>query len=86
MDLNSGKSRWKIYLAIIGAIIVGITMVYTQFLTNKLAQEERRKAEIWVMAMKTLAESDEEENLYCDYTLHLKNFSIQYIYTCNCSQ
>ena len=71
MDLNSRKSRWKIYLALVGVIIIAITMAYTQFLSSKLAEETRRKAETWVMAQSTLNDIDEEEDDYCDYTLHL---------------
>lgn len=74
MDLNSRKSRWKLYLALVGIVIVAITMFYTQYLSNQLAEEERRKVQTWVMAQETLNEIDEEEEDYCDYTLHLNIF------------
>lgn len=69
MDIYSRKSKWKLYLAIAGVIIVIITMVYTNYLADKLAEEERRKVDNWVMALQTANEMDEEEVL-CDYTLH----------------
>ena len=69
--MTTRKSRWKIYLAIVGAIIVAITMLYTNFLSQRLAEEERRKVETWVMAQTTINSLDEEEDGYCDYSLHL---------------
>ena len=43
MDIYSRKSRWKIYLAIAGIIIIIISIVYTNFLASKIADEERKK-------------------------------------------
>lgn len=70
MDIYSQKSRWKLYLAIAGVIIVAISMIYTNYLTSKLAEEERNKANIWVLAMEDLNNFDEESSQYCDFTLH----------------
>ena len=42
------KIRWKLYLAIFGALIVVISMVYTNRLAGRLADEERKKVDIWV--------------------------------------
>ena len=72
MDIYTRKSRWKIYLAISGIVIVTISMVYTNYLTSKLAAEEKVKAELWVKAMEDLHDfnDDEEASLYCDVTLH----------------
>jgi hypothetical protein len=72
MDIYTQKSRWKLYLAISGIVIVAISMVYTNYLTSKLAAEEKIKAELWVKAMEDLHDfnDDEEALLYCDVTLH----------------
>lgn len=43
MDIYTRKSRWKIYLAIAGIIIIIISIVYTNFLASKIADEERKK-------------------------------------------
>ena len=69
MDIYSRKSRWKVYLAVAGVIIVIITMVYTRYLANLLAEEEQRKVNNWLMAIEHAKEVDEEED-FCDYTLH----------------
>ena len=77
MDIYNRKSRWKIYLGIAGAIIVAISMAYTTYLSNKLAEEERHKAALYVMAQERLNNLDEISaiiNDSCpqpDLTLHL---------------
>ena len=70
MDIYTRKSRWKLYLAIAGIIIVAISMVYTDYLTDKLAEEEKSKARLWVMAMEDINDFDNEALQYCDITLH----------------
>ncbi|HQU61199.1 MAG TPA: two-component sensor histidine kinase, partial [Saprospiraceae bacterium] len=70
MDIYTQKSRWKLSLGIAGVIIVIISMVYTNYLTGKLADEERNKANIWVLAMEDINNFDEESSQFCDYTLH----------------
>lgn len=54
MDIYSKKSLWKLYLGIAGLIIVLITMAYANYLTDRLAQEERMKAELWVLAQEKI--------------------------------
>jgi signal transduction histidine kinase len=77
MDIYNRKSRWKMYLGIAGAIIVAISMAYTTYLSNKLAEEERSKAALYVMAQERLNNMDEISaiiNDSCpqpDLTLHL---------------
>jgi len=66
MDIYTRKSRWKIYLAIAGIIIVAISMVYTNYLTNRFAEEERTKAKIWVQALEAIPKAD----INCELTLH----------------
>ncbi len=77
MDIYNRKSRWKIYLGIAGAIIVAISMAYTSYLSNKLAEEERNKVALYVMAQErvnNLSEIEAVINDSCpqpDLTLHL---------------
>lgn len=69
MDLYSRKSRWKIYLAVAGTIIVLASLLYTNYLTSQLAQEERNKAEILGMALRKVSEPLSQECESCrDYT------------------
>lgn len=43
MDIYQRKSRWKIWLAILGALIIVASFLYTQYLTPKLKAEERNR-------------------------------------------
>lgn len=68
MDIYKRKSRWKIYLAIAGIIIVAISMSYTKYLADNLKAEEQSKAKNWASAMVLLSEMDDEDT--DDITLH----------------
>jgi signal transduction histidine kinase len=73
MDIYSRKSRWKLYLAVAGIVIVLISLVYTNYLTQQLAREERNKAQIWARAMEKLNEPMEPECEHCkDLTFFLE--------------
>ncbi len=63
MDIYRRKSRWKWYLGAVGIIIVLISLVYTNFLSKRLAEGERTKAENIALAMTTINEADYTENL-----------------------
>ncbi|NUO00349.1 MAG: hypothetical protein HUU01_07000 [Saprospiraceae bacterium] len=74
MDIYSRKSRWKIYLAAAGALIVAISVLYTNYLAGKLAREEENKVRLWAQAQDELdPKSDEELERFanCSYILHL---------------
>ncbi|MDF1865924.1 MAG: HAMP domain-containing sensor histidine kinase [Saprospiraceae bacterium] len=66
MDIYSRKSRWKLYLAIGGILIVFISMIYTNYLANQIAEEERKKVQHWLMAHEQL----DKLPLDFDITLH----------------
>ena len=58
MDIYLKKKRWKILL-FLGAILIGLaSLLYTNWLTDKLSQEERKKVELWAEAIKRLASGD----------------------------
>ena len=52
------RSRWKIYLAIAGIVILLISLVYTGYLAKRLRDGERNKAILLFNAYKTIQESD----------------------------
>jgi nitrogen-specific signal transduction histidine kinase len=58
MDLFSKKSRWKIYLAAGGVLILVVSLVYTRYLSKMLAQSERTKVENFVLALQQLADTN----------------------------
>ncbi len=74
MDLYDRKSRWKWYLAAAGVVIVLTSLVYTNFLTARLAQEERNKMEIFAAAIRGQLREPAEECLSCvnccEYTIY----------------
>ncbi|MCO6477999.1 MAG: HAMP domain-containing histidine kinase [Phaeodactylibacter sp.] len=72
MDIYTRKSRLKIYLGAAGAIIVAISMLYTNYLTGKLAEEERKKVSLYLRAMEDLSDTDDEDAQFCDFTLHFQ--------------
>lgn len=66
MNIYKQKANWKIYLAIVGIIIVLLSLVYTNYVANKIADEERKKVEQWLLASERISTAD----LNCDLTLH----------------
>lgn len=73
MDIYKRKSRWKIYLAIAGLLIIAISMVYTRYLTGKLSLEELKRVEQLKLAVETLSiESDDIEAYQCDVRLQME--------------
>lgn len=70
MDIYQKKSRWKWYLGIAGAIIVLMSMLFTNYLTSELGEEERKRAELVLDAYNRLTEENLDPNT--DITLHLQ--------------
>lgn len=58
MDIYSKRKRGKILFLII-AILIGVgSLLYTQWITDKMAQEERKKVSLWAEATKELIDFD----------------------------
>lgn len=76
MDIYLKRRRWKILLLLV-AITIGIaSLVYTNWLTKKMAQEERNKVELWAEATNRInsaatetksAEMEELNSLYLSF-------------------
>jgi len=73
MDIYTQKSRWKFYLGAAGALIVLISLFYTNFLTDKLAVEERNKVNMYLLAME---EINAEPNAECVPCLNCMEFGL----------
>lgn len=56
MNIYSKKQRWKFALAAIAAIIVFVSLWYTQILVGQIAEEEKHKAKSWAEAIQRKAE------------------------------
>ncbi|MFW6227594.1 MAG: hypothetical protein ACOC31_05775, partial [Bacteroidota bacterium] len=55
MDIYVKKQRWKIYLLGFAAVIVGLSLYYTNILVNKIAEDERQKVRVWADAVQNRA-------------------------------
>ena len=75
MDIYKQKSRWKIYLVAAGLLIVSISLVYTKYLTDQLAEEEKKKAQQLELAYEYVVAKVEPDGVQCDYTFQQEFFS-----------
>jgi hypothetical protein len=51
MDIYKRRSNLKLALIALAVSIGLLTTVYTNYLTNKIANEEKRKAKLWAEAI-----------------------------------
>jgi len=56
LNIYSKKQRWKFILATIAAIIVFLSLWYTNILVSQIAEEEKNKAQSWAEAIQRKAE------------------------------
>lgn len=71
MDIYRKKSNWKIYLAALGTIIVLASLIYTNYLAERLSEEEKSKVEIWLLALEEMNNFNQEDlSNDPDLTLH----------------
>ncbi len=71
MDIYKQRSKWKLYLALAGAAIIAISMLYTKYLTDQLAAEESKKAEQLKLATESLSFSLADTS-QCDITFQME--------------
>ena len=55
MNIYVKKQRWKLYLLGFAAVIVGLSLYYTNILVNKIAEDEIQKVRIWADAVQNRA-------------------------------
>lgn len=55
--------NWRTWLALIAILIVSGTIVYSNYLTKKIAADERRKVNIWAESLKTRSTTNDESAL-----------------------
>lgn len=51
MNLYSRKQRWKAVLLIFAVVIVGLSLWYSNYIVNKIREEERMKVQLWSEAV-----------------------------------
>jgi len=55
VSIYSKKQRWKLWLSAVAMIIIGVSLWYTRQLVSEIAQEERKKVELWADAVRNRA-------------------------------
>lgn len=73
MEYYFRKRRWKILLLLL-AVAIGIgSFLYTNWLVNKMAIEERKNVELWAEATQKLVNSDLNSNLDFTFLVDILN-------------
>ncbi|MAZ94246.1 MAG: hypothetical protein CMF58_07465 [Lentimicrobiaceae bacterium] len=55
MDIYTRKRIWKIVLTILGLVIIGLSLFYTNLIVKKFATEERKNVKLWAEAVQRKA-------------------------------
>lgn len=55
INIYSKKQTWKLLLFVAAMLIVGASLLYTNYLVKKLSEEERKKVRVWAGAIKEKA-------------------------------
>ena len=66
MDIYKKRSYWNILLAMFGLLILIVTLIYSNFLAQKLKEREEVNALIYVKALKENIETQNSEDLTAD--------------------
>lgn len=73
--------NWRTAIALIAVAIVTGTVFYSNFLAKKIADEERKKVNVWVQALKTRAVTEEPSALDLTNTITSENTDIPIVET-----
>jgi signal transduction histidine kinase len=73
--------NWRTALAIIAIAIVSGTVFYSNYLSKKIAADERKKVNVWVQALKTRGNSTEPSAIELTNTITAENTAIPIIGT-----
>lgn len=60
MDIYKKRSYWNIALAVFGLLILVVTLVYSNFLAQKLKEREAKNVHLYVQAVKEQLEKEED--------------------------
>jgi len=76
MEVHLPRSKWKIYLALAGIVILVISLVYTGYLAKRLRDGERNKAILLFSAFKAIQDSDLEADITLPTNIIVSNNDI----------
>jgi len=74
MNPYQQKKRWKYILITFAIIIAGGSLLYTNHLVKNIAKSERTRAQVWVMSMKQVTISD--DNDFLQYVFAVRDSSL----------
>lgn len=63
MDIYKKRSYWNILLALFGLLILLITLIYSNFLAQKLREREEANVKMYVYSMEELKKSENDLNM-----------------------
>ena len=75
MNIYPRQSRWKLVLACVGFIIVAISLIYTNYLAERMAEQEKTTAQHLLYAFEKISSGSIYGEDNSDYTLHFMIFS-----------
>lgn len=77
MDIYAQKNRWKIFLAIVGLIIIGVSLFYTSYVVERISIQESKRAEQWAKAVSILSlPFDDDSTLLEESVSYVANIAI----------
>jgi two-component sensor histidine kinase len=76
-DLYSRKSRWKWYLGIIGVIIVGASVIYTNYLVEELRVQEIKRIEKFKQSQLLFTTVEDWESLPPSVAEFITSFTVE---------
>lgn len=63
MNIYKQKKRWKLLLFFVAILIGATSLLYTNYLMEKLSIEERKRVKLWAKATQGLAESKPDQDV-----------------------
>jgi signal transduction histidine kinase len=73
--------NWRTLLAVVAICIVSGTVFYSNYLSKKIASEEKQKVETWVEAQRTIMNATDQTNLNLATRISIENDDIPIIET-----
>jgi len=78
VEIYQRKSRWKLYLAIAGVLLLMISMMFTNYIASRLAQEEQDKVRLFLLAYERLQTGGGDDDKTLELEL-VKTFNVPVI-------
>ncbi len=75
-NIYNRKKRWKLLLLFVAVLIGAGSLFYTNTLMEKLAQEERKRVELWAQANKEIQKANPNQDISFIFQVLLSNKTI----------